>query len=129
MTIRHQGQQYRPRMAFLRKLPRRLLVHVGLRGPDCPEGVSTCHACSEKLPVTPVTHGGNLHRNAPDIALISFPGSGTQPLRPLPRIRLPNRHYKDRFDYCPHLTGKEAEESEDQHWENCQCDTTVSLQR
>lgn len=32
--------------------------------------VSTCHACSEKLPVTPVTHGGNLHRNAPDIALI-----------------------------------------------------------
>lgn len=41
--------------------------------------VSTCHACSKKLPVTPVTHGGNLHRNAPDIALISFPGSAPSP--------------------------------------------------
>lgn len=29
--------------------------------------VSTCHACSEKLPVTPVTHGGSLHRNDPTL--------------------------------------------------------------
>lgn len=135
MTIRHQGQQYRPRMAFLRKvsavpsagpsrdhlgevpagtwaglgaglvgwgaslvvlviavsqLPRPLMVHIGLRGPDCPEGVYTPHL-SEKLPVTPVTPGGNLPRNAPGIAP-SFPGSGPQPLRPLRRIRLPTGH-------------------------------------
>ncbi|KAM7232702.1 hypothetical protein CapIbe_017463 [Capra ibex] len=117
MTIRYQGQQCRPRMAFLRKLPRPLMVHIGLRGPDCPEGVYTPHL-SEKLPVTPVTHGGTLHRNAPGIAP-SFPGSGPQPLRPLRRIRLPTGRWKDRLDCCPHFTGKETEASEDQHWENC----------
>lgn len=72
------------------QLPRPLMVHIGLRGPDCPEGVYTPHL-SEKLPVTPVTPGGNLPRNAPGIAP-SFPGSGPQPLRPLRRIRLPTGH-------------------------------------
>ena len=29
------------------KLPRRLLVHVGLHGPDCPKGVYTPHLLRE----------------------------------------------------------------------------------